>query len=150
MTPPIQIALPDPPEEPGPDDSPFGDLIYAYSRAQALADGLLLEVSQEARQVGFRYPVAVTLALHERLTPSRAEQALGQSLEARLWDVLWVASLAARLAPDGSDWLTFRVSLAEVDPASGDLRQTDLRLRAHCGPGDRGEPVVTIGFPEDF
>lgn len=36
------------------------------------------------------------------------------------------------------------------DPASPGARAQRVTLRLDIGPGDQGEPVATIGFPEDF
>jgi hypothetical protein len=36
------------------------DLIYAYSRKQAIADGVLIDVTNTAHEAGFVVPVAVT------------------------------------------------------------------------------------------
>ena len=36
------------------------NVIYAYTRAQAIADGVLVDVSKLAREAGFKIPVAVT------------------------------------------------------------------------------------------
>jgi len=38
------------------------DLIHSYTRAEALADGTLIDVSETAREAGFRVPVALTRA----------------------------------------------------------------------------------------
>jgi hypothetical protein len=38
------------------------DLIHRYSRADALRDGVLIDVSATAWEAGFRYPVALTAA----------------------------------------------------------------------------------------
>ena len=38
------------------------DLIHSYTRAEALADGELIDVSATAREAGIRWPVALTLA----------------------------------------------------------------------------------------
>jgi hypothetical protein len=38
------------------------DLIHRYSRADALRDGELIDVSALAREAGIRYPVALTAA----------------------------------------------------------------------------------------
>ena len=38
----------------------FGNVIYAYTRAQAIADGELVDVSEMAQEAGFTIPVAVT------------------------------------------------------------------------------------------
>jgi hypothetical protein len=42
------------------------NLIHGYSRAEAIADGLLIDVSATAREAGIRYPVALTQAVWER------------------------------------------------------------------------------------
>jgi hypothetical protein len=41
-------------------------LIHSYSRAQAIEDGVLIDVSQAAKEAGIRYPVALTWAVWER------------------------------------------------------------------------------------
>src|SRR5206468_2575273 len=72
--------------------SPFdgAEIIYSYTREQALADRVLIDVSElaEAREAGFVWPVAISRALWEIVVPTDAEEAEGQSYEGRLWDVL--------------------------------------------------------------
>ena len=46
-------------------DATDPDLISAYSRSEALADGLLVDVTETAREAGFLYPVALTRAAWE-------------------------------------------------------------------------------------
>jgi hypothetical protein len=88
--------------------------------------------------------------LHARITPNEREKALGQSYEGRLWDVVFLASFAARRSGT-QDRCSFEVSLFEADeaPPHRTHRRT-LSLWMVVGPGDQGEPVITIGFPEDF
>ena len=66
------------------------DLIHSYTRADALRDGVLIDVSAVAREAGIRYPVALTQAVWERcvaVPPGvRCQDEAG-----RLWDVLWRA-----------------------------------------------------------
>ena len=64
----IQLPLPQP------EDPLFGPIIYAYTRSQALADGVLVDVTEIAREVGFKLPVALTEALHNRLIHPRLMQ----------------------------------------------------------------------------
>jgi len=148
----------------------FGQPVHVYTRAQAIEacperrrrDGALVDVSETAKEVGFRLPMAITEALYNCLTPTHADQAIGQDYDGRLWDVLWVAAFAIKLADPsagsglrlragpGTDTVTFTVGQQEVEAKSGQPGKVDLRLRAVCSPGDEGEPVVTIGFPEDF
>ncbi len=43
------------------------DLIHRYSRADAIRDRVLIDVSAIAREAGIRYPVALTRAVWEPL-----------------------------------------------------------------------------------
>ena len=126
------------------------EVIYSYSRAQALADGVLVDVSRMAAEANFRYPTAITADLHARITPNEREKALGQSYEGRLWDILFMAFITV-LRQRSADQASFEVGLfeAEADPPHHTRRST-LKLWMVVGPGDQGEPVITIGFPEDF
>ena len=42
------------------------DLIHRHTRADALRDGVLIDVSAVAREAGIRYPVALTRAVWQR------------------------------------------------------------------------------------
>src|SRR5262249_26194302 len=44
------------------------DLIHRYTRAEAIRDGVLIDVSAVARQAGIRYPVALTRAAWEHVS----------------------------------------------------------------------------------
>src|SRR4051794_36967081 len=48
------------------------DLIHRYSRADALRDGVLIDVSPTAAEAGFRWPVALTRAVWERCVRTRS------------------------------------------------------------------------------
>jgi type I site-specific restriction endonuclease len=37
-------------------ESPFGEVVYAYTRAQAVADGEQVEVTKTAQEAGIRFP----------------------------------------------------------------------------------------------
>jgi hypothetical protein len=140
----LQLPLPEP------EDPRFGPGIYAYTRTQALANGALIDVTEAGKEVGFKLPVAISEALHNRLTPTKAEAGLGQNYDGRLWDVLWLAAFTIQLADRGTEAVAFTIVQQEVEAKSGQLHKVDLRLRAVRDPGDEGKPVVTIGFLEDF
>jgi hypothetical protein len=125
-------------------------MIYAYTRAQAHTDGILVDVTETAKEVGFKLPVAITEALHNCLTPTKAEASIGQTYDDRLWDVLWLATFTLKLADPGMDTVTFTVVQQEVEAKSGQPKKVEIHLRAVSGSGDESEPVITIGFPEDF
>jgi hypothetical protein len=75
----------------------FGPVIYAYSRSQAIADGLQVEVSKVAQEAGIRFPVFLTRAVYDsfvRVPPG----VTGQDEAGRLWDVMPSARLC-RVGP---------------------------------------------------
>jgi hypothetical protein len=125
-------------------ESLFGEIIFSYTRAQAIADRVLIDVTPAALQAGFRFPVAVTAALMA-VVETIPEQYSHEDIEGRLWDVLWMASLAARRAKPGCSRIAFEVILH----IEGTRRKYQA-LILDIGPGDTADPVITIGFPADF
>lgn len=118
------------------------DLIHAYTRAQAIADGVLVDVSATAAEAGVKYPTAVTRAVYERCVrvPEGVE---AQDEAGRAWDLVWMLRLAATRSPD-ADRLHFTVLVRNDNVAP-----QPVRLKAMCGPGDDAEPVVTILLPDE-
>lgn len=118
-------------------------LVHAYTRAQALADGVLVDVSEVAREAGFKVPVALTAAVWaDCVAWDNQREVAYQDESGRLWDVLAMASFEAR-AHRGAQ----RVSFSLLRVPSGCLRPARVRLVLHIGPGDEGEPVITILQP---
>ena len=121
------------------------EIIYSYSRAQALEDGELVDCSEwSSFEIGLlggtKVPVALTRALFE--TIKNIPEGSGQDIKGRTKDVLFMASMAARRSREQRH--AFRVIMTEGS------RDKILELLMDIGPGDDGEPVITIGFPEDF
>ena len=128
------------------DDDLFSDadVISSYSRAQALEDGLLVDVTELAKEQGFVWPVAITHALFATIDPSENEKHQGQDFTGRLWDVLTMLRNAMRRSKDNIDTVNFDVLMR----TSGAKKL--LHLMAVAGPGDDEKPVITIGYPNDF
>ena len=128
----------------------FGPVLYAYTRAQAMEDGILVDVSDTAREAGFDVPVAVTRTVWNRLV-ALPEGYLGfQDERGRLWDVLWMARHHALRASD-RDRVRMCVLVRDVRK---DLRDSNRPPRRHfpvvaIGASDEGEAVITIMFGED-
>lgn len=121
------------------------DIIFKYSRKAALDDGVLLDVSELAHEAGFTLPVAVTDNLyHSYIMPSLDLAKEGQSPSGRLWDTLSVLRYAIKASPS-TDRLSFTVLFAQAP----DAEPEPVDLLAVCGPGDSGEPVITIMTPSD-
>ena len=70
-------------------ESLFGPVIFAYTRKQAIADGVLVDVTETAKEAGFQVPVAVTHAVWAEYV-AVPEGVEGQDEAGRLWDVLWM------------------------------------------------------------
>ena len=123
----------------------YFQIIHTYSRRQAIEDHMLFDVSNTAKECGFNIPVAITRnLLYSYIEPSEACEKIGQSLSGRLIDVLTVLYFEARRTK--GDRLTFKVAFV-MDAETG--RSETVDLLAVVGPGDEGEPVLTIMLPED-
>lgn len=123
-------------------ENPFEDVpvVFSYSRKQAIEDGVLVDLSAWARETGFVIPVACTSEVwHGHIVPPQGTRELGQSERGRAHDVLWLLYVAIRKAGSGADQLIFEVAFLQ---ASGRIKS--VQLKAICGPGDAGEPVLTI------
>jgi len=123
-------------------DSLFGEVIYQYTRAQAIEDGILIDVTETAREAGITIPTALTTAVWERCVavPEGAED---QDEIGRLWDVLTVLRFTI-IRSRGGRQVKFTVAVR-----NDTRRPRPVELKAICGPGDSGEPVITIMMPEE-
>lgn len=122
----------------------FGEMIYSYTRKQAIEDGHLIDVSELASEAGFRVPVAVTRAAWADCVEWGEADSSSQTYQdetGRLWDVLWMAMNAARRGA-GAQRLVFQ--LYRVPRGGRAVRPRLVKLVLHIGPGDSGEPVITI------
>jgi len=136
----------------------FGDVIFSYTRAQAIADGALVDVTEMAKETGFKWSVAITRSAWEdcvEWSDDDSERQVYQDESGRLWDVLWTAISAIRLAanntrkgiPQDPSIMFFELYRVPRDGKSVRPRMTRLKLVA--GPGDNAEPVITIMLPDE-
>lgn len=129
-----------------PRSTEWGDLVHSYSREQAIADGLLIDVSTVAREAGFRLTVALSAQVWAdcvEWTDADSERQISQDEAGRLWDVLWLARLSARRSQ--TDRVMF--DLYRVPRGGRGQRPRRTTLRMHIGAGDEAEPVITIMVP---
>jgi hypothetical protein len=139
----------------------FGEVIATYSRAKAIADGLLVSLNDPSftfrpglnicAEAGIKYPVAMTSAAFAK-TVSELDTPLPpcQDISGRLWDVLTMFRLAAK---HGGSEIRFRVIVINWVCVGGKqidrTKRETVILKAVCGPGDSGEPVITILLPDE-
>ncbi|MDH7594352.1 MAG: hypothetical protein QHG99_08410 [Methanomicrobiales archaeon] len=123
------------------------EIIFAYTRADAISDGVLVELpDQIVSEAGIKVKAAVTRVVwDDYLSPSYLDELPGQSVEGRTWDLLWMFGCAARRSRHART-IQFRVLFVTVKE-SGSIVTEDVLLKAVCGPGDEGEPVITIMLP---
>ena len=74
-------------------DSPFGEVIYAYTRKQAVADGVQVDVTKTAKEAGISIPVFLTRTVFDAYVtvPPNVQ---GQDEAGRLWDIVWMLRFA--------------------------------------------------------
>lgn len=117
------------------------DIIYSYSREQAIQDGILIDCSSLAKELGYVFPVAITDTLWQMHINKEFN---GQSATGRLWDVLNVLRWQIKVIKQESSILLFEVYFRQEDGS-----QELIKLKAHVGPGNSGEGVLTIMLPNE-
>jgi hypothetical protein len=150
----------------------FGPVIWGYSRAQAIEDGVLVDLSEADGCKGhFKYPVAMTRAAwaatveaggkwkpdeedKDGFFPDGSEQGEslhlpgGQSVSGRLHDVCTMLKATMRnprLDPmQRQNTESDRVFFSVLVDVLGNGRKTRVELWSLCGPGDTAAPVLTI------
>jgi hypothetical protein len=139
-------------------DNFWGEPSFRYSRAQAIADGMLVDLTSATddkgqplcQQAGFKVPVAIsraawaqTIEVGGTWKPAGDGEVLelknGQSLTGRLWDLLWMMRVAC-----GQSGCVDRVEFQVLVDVDGNGASKPVRLRALCGPGDDARPVITV------
>ena len=121
------------------------EVISTYTRAQAIEDGVLVDVSEVAREAGIKFPVAVTRAVWANYVEV-PEGVVAQDESGRLWDILWM--LRCQIRRSQGDTLRFQLYVRNHNRER--LTRRDLvTLKAVCGPGDDAEPVITVMLPDE-
>lgn len=110
------------------------EVIDTYSRAQAIADGVLVDLTDTARKYGFRYPVACTEGVWSGAIAGNNEDETETRTNIR---ALLLKLYDAIRAGNGGDELHFR-AVNRRNPSA------PINLWAKCHPGDNAEPVLTI------
>jgi hypothetical protein len=131
-------------------ESFFGDVISTYTRAQAIEDGVLIDISPIAKEAGFEWRVAMTAGAWADCVvwSDRDNQAqVYQDQSGRLGDILYMASYAIRTSKDSGDRLLFQLYRVPRDGHS--MEAVLITLKLIVGPGDSGEPVITILLPHE-
>jgi hypothetical protein len=106
---------------------------------------VLVDVSETAKEAGFRIPVAVTRAVWAEYV-AVPEGVIAQDEAGRLWDVLWMCRFGVNQGRGDESEILFQL---HVRNDNRERTPPLVTLKAVCGPGDAGEPVITIMRPEE-
>lgn len=118
-------------------DPVFGEVIFRYTRANAIADGVLVDLSQvETVKPHWKLPLACTDTVYGLI--EAAIEAGGCDLAGIMHDIGICAKAEAHRG-GRQNVIFFKVCIGD--------RLHDLKL--HIGPGDTAEPVLTLMFPHE-
>jgi len=126
-------------------ESPFGEIIYSYTRKQAIADGVQVEVSKTAQEAGIKFPMFLTRAVFDGFVAVPAG-VTGQDEAGRLWDLAWMTRYAIlRVRPDAE-----RIPIALYVRNNNHAARL-VKLIATCGPLDIDDPqpAITVMMPDE-
>lgn len=118
-------------------ENPFGEIIFRYTRANAIADGVLVDLSEvETVKRHWKFPFACTDTVYGII--ERAIEAGGCDLKGIMHDI-GVCAKAEANRGGRHNLFFFKVCIGD--------RLHDLKL--HIGPGDTAAPVLTLMLPHE-
>jgi hypothetical protein len=123
----------------------FGPVIYSYTRKQALADGVQVEVTKIAQEAGIKYPMFLTRAVFDAYVAVPPDVS-GQDEAGRLWDVVWMLRFAIQRAKRGVERLPFALYVRNDNRAAKLVKHI-----AVAGPLDIDDPApcITVMMPDE-
>ena len=125
--------------------NPFDEIIYSYTRAQAVADGFQVEVTKTAQEAGIRFPVFLTRTVFDAYV-AVPDGVTGQDEAGRLWDIVWMTRFGILRRPPGCT----RIPVALY--VRNDNRRAKLvKLIATCSALDIDDPqpAITVMMPDE-
>lgn len=128
------------------------DYISRYTRAEAIEDGVLVDLSgsgycRMVQDAGICLPLAITTAAWYQVV-AVPEGASGCDEKERLWDLLWLMRIRMKSSSPGCSRVVVKLSCVTPESPTAPV---DSLVQVVVGPGDEGEPVLTIILMyEDF
>ena len=129
----------------------FGTMIYSYSRAQAIEDGVLVDISsmtEEEEGSGsiaalclqhYKWPIALTNSVWAIIEEAVENPDNPSTHVGILHDILWMSRVRKRQI--NTQTIFFEVAIA------GAGREKPVKFKLMSGTGDEGEPVLTLMLP---
>ena len=121
------------------------DIISVYTRDDAINDGVLVDLMQgelgNVCRQHYKYPIACTASVWSIISEAVSNPKFCNDCTGILHDMLHMSKVS--YTPDGDDTRLFTVIITGVG------RRKYHRFKIVCGPGDSGEPVLTIMLPDE-
>jgi hypothetical protein len=120
-------------------------VVFSYTRADAVADGVQVEVTKTAQEAGIRFPVFLTRTVFDAFV-SVPQGVTGQDEAGRLWDIVWMLRFAIIRSQPG----TARIPVALYVRNDNHAARL-IKLVATCGPLDIDDPqpAITVMMPDE-
>jgi len=116
------------------------DIIFAYTRQDAIDDGVFVDVSEMAKEAGVKMPVAVSRNLYDTyINPDPMPS--GQDEKGRLWDLLSMFVFGVRAGKADGNFMTFTVRFGRKNVEVWSVCEAQ-------SPTDPS-PAINIFLPED-
>ena len=116
----------------------FGGVIYAYTRSQAVADGVQVDVTKTAQEAGIKFPMFLTRAVFDNYVAVPPD-VTGQDEAGRLWDLVWMARFAVLRSHGHTDRLPVALYVR-----NDNHRAKLVKLIAVCSALDIDDPQPTL------
>jgi len=132
-------------------EATFGSVIYSYTRKQAVADGVQVEVTKTAKEAGISFPVFLTRTVFDAYVavPKGVE---AQDEAGRLWDIVWMLRFAILRSHGRTAAGAACTRLPVALYVRNDNRRAKLvKLIASCGALDIDDPqpAITVMMPDE-
>ena len=123
----------------------FGGVIYAYTRSQAVADGVQVDVTKTAQEAGIKFPMFLTRAVFDNYV-AVPPGVSGQDEAGRLWDLVWMARFAILRSHGHTDRLPVALYVR-----NDNHRAKLVKLIATCSALDIDDPqpALTLMLPDE-
>src|SRR5512137_488265 len=126
--------------------APKWDVIYTYTRSQAIADGFQIEITKTGQEAGIRFPVFITRGVYEQCV-AVPPGVTGQDEAGRCWDLVWLLRHAILRSRPGTSRLPFALYVRNSN--THPPRLTKLIATAGAVDIDDPAPAITVLLPEE-
>ena len=126
------------------------DIISSYSRAEAIADGVLIDamtgVFESVSRQHYKYPVAMTAGVFVLIEQAVNDKKYHNDFAGIWHDILSMAKQGRDIANGTGKEIVVYIQRFNANPFHAQNKET---LHILCGPGDNAEPVLTVMLPNE-